>query len=76
MKTLYEVMGWENAENPQEPDTRSTHTRKTDAMKNAQTMRGKYNLVEVNLLSVSPWDENDIRGCELLASWENGKKIS
>lgn len=76
-KTLYEVIGWKNAENPQRPDTQSTWSRKTDAMQIANTLRKSvYKIVEVNKLAVTPWDETDIHGCELIASWTNGKKTA
>ena len=73
-KTLYEVIGWMDAENPQQPDSQSTWSRKTDAMQIARNIKKTYNLVEVNRLTVTAWDELDIHGCELLASWTNHKK--
>lgn len=75
-KTLYEVIAWKDAENPQRPSSQSTWTRKTDAFQIARTQAKAYALVEVNRLSVTPWDECDIHGCELLASWTNGKKTA
>ena len=75
-KTLYEVIVWMDAENPQQPDGQYHFTRKADAFKIARTIKRTYGLVEVNRLSVTPWDENDIHGCDLLASWTNGKQTA
>ena len=72
-KTLYEVIAWKDAENPQRPVSQSTWTRKADAIQVARKIKN-YGLVEVNRLAVTPWDEQDIHGCELIASWTNGKR--
>lgn len=75
-KTLYEIMAWEDANNPQQPAQRSTWTRKTDALQIARSLAKKYPLVEVNNLAVDPYDENNIQGATLVASWTNGKKTA
>ena len=72
----YEVIAWEDAENPQMPDEQNTFNRKADAMKEARSLAKKYNLVEVNANEVSIYDKNDMWGGELLASWTNGKKTA
>ena len=75
-KIRYEVIGWLDAENPQRPDSQSTWTRKADALAVARKIKKNLNLVEVNRLTVNFWDELDIQGCELIASWTNGKKTA
>lgn len=75
-KTLYEVLAWTDATNPQRPDRRSTWTRKTDATQIARSQAKEYGLVELNVLAVDPYDENNIEGATLLASWTNGKKTA
>lgn len=75
-KTLYEVIAYTDANNPQRPAARSTWTRKTDALQIARSQAQEYALVEVNNLAVDPYDENNIQGATLVASWTNGKKTA
>ena len=73
-KFVYEVMTWNDAENPQEPREVDNYTRKADAMKAARQQAKKYALVEVIVNEVDINDEHNLWGGELVASWTNGKK--
>lgn len=75
-KTLYEVLAWTDANNPQRPDRRTTWTRKTDALQIARGLKDDYGLVEVNRLAVDAYDENNVQGADLVASWTNGRKTA
>ena len=72
-KKIYEILGIEVSG---QLGARETSTRKIDLLKIAVEWSKKYFRVEVNVLSVNEDDENDMEGDELIASWENGKKIS
>ena len=74
--TRYEIIAWEDAENPQMPDYQERFHRKADAMKRARQMALKYNLVEVNAIEVDKYDGNNIDGGKLIASWTHGKKTA
>ena len=73
VKRIYEILGIEVSG---QLGTRETSTRKIDLLKVAVEWSKKYFRVEVNVLSVNEDDETDMEGDELIASWENGKKIS
>jgi len=72
-KKIYEILGIEVSG---QLGARETSTRKIDLLKVAVEWSKKYFRVEVNVLSVNEDDETDMEGDELIASWENGKKIS
>jgi len=72
---IYEVFTYKN-EGDGEPFTRTTSTRKTDALKVARHYAPQYWRVEVNALYYNADDENDIFGADLVAAWENGKKTT
>lgn len=67
-KTIYEVMVWVDADNPQCPDIRSIFARKSDAR--------EYGLVEVNSMEVDIDDEDNMDKAFLVASWRGGRKTA
>ena len=77
-KKLYEVLTYKDGDDPQMPRSRSTWAKKTDAMQIAgSAAKDPANgRVEVNLLYVDSYDENNIYGGDLVASWVNGRKTA
>lgn len=75
-KTIYEVLVWVDADNPQCPDIRSTFTRKSDALKVAKERAREYGLVEVNCMEVDIDDEDNMDKAFLIASWRGGRKTA
>lgn len=75
-KTIYEVMVWADADNPQCPDIRSIFARKSDAMKLAKESAREYGLVEVNSMEVDIDDEDNMDKAFLVASWRGGRKTA
>ena len=72
-KKIYEILGIEVSG---QLGARETSTRKIDLLNLAVEWSKKHFRVEVNLLYVHEDDESTIEGDELIAAWENGKKIT
>lgn len=70
----YEILMWWDSKNPQELDGRTTTSSLPMALKNAKREAREYGRVEVNLIHESG-SPGDIVSCELIASWENGKRV-
>lgn len=75
-KTMYETIAWKDGENPQMPDDMRRFPNREAAKSYARAMAKDHGRVEVNRLEVNQEDENDLWECYLLASWENGRRIS
>lgn len=72
----YEILAWKDVDTTERQDAQEEENDIIEAHRSARKLAAQYGRVEINRVSVSENDDCDILGAELVASWENGKRIS